>query len=194
MPKMTGQQIVMESLIAEGVECVFGNPGSTESGFMDALQDYPALKYYLALHESVAAGMAYGYAQASGKPGVLNLHIAPGTANAMGMLHNAYRGGVPLVVTAGQQFRDLLLHETTLWADIVEMARPVTKWAVEVHRAVDLPLVFRRAFKVATTPPAGPVYISLPTDLFSEEADVTIGSQQRLQAPVPGRRVLNQAG
>ena len=88
---MRGSHVLMECLLAEGVEYVFGNPGSTESGILDAPQDYPQLQYCLGLHEAVAVAMADGYARASGKPGVVNVHISPGTAHSIGMLLNAYR-------------------------------------------------------------------------------------------------------
>lgn len=180
MTKMKGSQIIMEGLLAEGVECIFGNPGSTEPGFYDGLQDYPQIKYYLGLHEGVAVAMADGYARASGKPGVVNVHIAVGLSHAMGMLFNAYRGGTPLVVTAGQQYSDMLAQEPILWANLVDMARPLTKWAVEVSRLEDIPVILRRAFKVATTPPTGPVFVSIPMDLQGGEADVIIGPSQRV--------------
>src|SRR5258705_1622012 len=100
---MRGKQVFMESLIAHGVEYIFGNPGTTESPLLDALLDYPALKYIVALHEGVALGAASYYAQASGKTAVVNVHVAPGLGNALGMLYNAFKARSPLVVTAGQQ-------------------------------------------------------------------------------------------
>ena len=87
---------MLEQLLAEGTRYVFGNPGTTEQAFMDALQDYPQLEYILALHEGVATGIADGYARASGRPAFLQLHITPGLGNAMGMLYNSYRTHTPL--------------------------------------------------------------------------------------------------
>src|SRR5690606_21407261 len=94
---------VMEQFLAEDVKYVFGNPGSTELAFMDALQDYPQLQYVMGLHETVPLAMAEGYGRATGKPAVVNVHIAPGLANAMSMIYNAKKSGAPIVVTAGQQ-------------------------------------------------------------------------------------------
>ncbi|HEY5870772.1 MAG TPA: thiamine pyrophosphate-binding protein, partial [Candidatus Tectomicrobia bacterium] len=103
MARMSGRQAIMEIFRAEGVQYIFGNPGTTELGFVDMLQDYPQLQYIMCLHEGVAMGAAHMYANASGKTGVVNLHVAPGLGNALGMLYNAAMGKMPLVVTAGQQ-------------------------------------------------------------------------------------------
>jgi len=96
MPRFAARYAMLEQLLAEGTRYVFGNPGTTEQAFMDALQDYPQLEYILALHEGVATGIADGYARASGRPAFLQLHITPGLGNAMGMLYNSYRTHTPL--------------------------------------------------------------------------------------------------
>ncbi len=114
MSMMTGKKALMELLRSEGVEYVFGIPGATEVLFMDGLEDCPEIKYILGLHEVVASGMAEGYARTSGKVGVVNLHTGPGVAAAMPMLYNAHLGGVPLLVTAGQQDTRLLMQEPAL--------------------------------------------------------------------------------
>ena len=88
MAEMSGKQALMEQLAAEGVEYVFGNPGTTEQPFMDILQDYPQIQYILALQEASALGMADAYAWACGRPAFVQLHAAPGLGNAMGMLYN----------------------------------------------------------------------------------------------------------
>src|SRR5439155_1744899 len=100
---MRGKNVFMESLIGHGISHIFGNPGTTESPILDALLDYPQLRYIVALHEGVALGAASYYAQATGKVGVVNVHVAPGLGNALGMLYNALKARAPLVVTAGQQ-------------------------------------------------------------------------------------------
>src|SRR5438093_7735180 len=147
-----GKHAVMEQLLAEGIKHVFGNPGSTELSFMDGLQDYPQLQYILSLQETPAVAMADGYARATGRPGVVNVHIAPGLANAMSMIYNAWKGGTPLVVTAGQQDSRFLATEPLLAGDLVGLAKPWTKMAVQVDRADDIPMLMRRAFKVAAEP------------------------------------------
>ena len=92
---MRGRHVLMETLVGHGVEYLFGNPGTTESPIIESLQDYPQIRYVLALHEAVAIGAASYYAQASGRTGVVNLHVAPGLGNALGMLYNASKAGSP---------------------------------------------------------------------------------------------------
>lgn len=174
MPKLTGRHSLLDQLLADGVTHVFGNPGTTEEAFQDALQDYPQVQYVLALHESVAVGIADGYARASGRPSFVQLHINPGLGNAMGMLYNSYRTHTPMVVYAGQHPQHGGPQEPILAGDLVRMAEPVTKWAVHVEDAAEVPMLLRRAFKVAMEPPRGPVFLSIPTNVMEEEADVDI--------------------
>lgn len=172
---LTGAQIFLELLHRSGVKYLFGNPGSTELPLMDAMASETRVRYILGLQEIPVMGMAEGYAVAARKPGVVNLHIACGLGNAMGMLYNAWCAGSPLVVTAGQQDRRLRAQEPVLEGDLVAVARPWTKWATEVQRAEDLAGTLRRAIQTALTPPTGPVFLSLPVDVQSEcvaEADL----------------------
>lgn len=169
---MTGAQALIRLLQASKVRYVFGNPGSTELPFMDALCEQDAIQYILALHEIPAVAMADGYAQATRSPAVVNLHISCGLGNGMGMLYNAYRAGSPLVVMVGQQDRRLAFSEPVLWGDVVRVARPWTKWAAEIQRVQDLPRGLYRALNVAVTPPTGPVLLSLPVDLQMEDMEL----------------------
>ena len=130
--RISGIQAMLEMLAGCGVRYLFGNPGTTELPLIDAMVGRAAPQYILALQEIPAMAIADGYAQASGTPGVVNVHICCGLGNAMGMLYNAYREGTPLVVTAGQQDRRLMFEEPILWGDMVAVARPWTKWAAEV--------------------------------------------------------------
>jgi len=168
---MRGRQILMESLIAQGVSYIFGNPGTTESPIIDSLLDYPQISYIVALHEGVAVGAASYYAQASGKTGVVNVHVAPGLGNAIGMMYNALKACAPIVVTAGQQDTRMRLRDPLLGHDLAAMAAPVTKWSVQAERADELPLLLHRAFKVANDPPAGPVFVALPIDVLEQESE-----------------------
>lgn len=171
MTMMTGKEALMELLKNEGVEYVFGIPGVTELLFMDALEKHPDMKYILGLHEVVVAGMAEGYTRMSGKPGVLNLHTGTGLGAAIPMLLNAYAGGVPLVVTAGQQDKHLLLKDPHLAGDLVGTARLFAKWCAEVTYAEEIPVVIQRAFKMAMQSPTGPVFLSLPQNIMDENID-----------------------
>jgi thiamine pyrophosphate-dependent acetolactate synthase large subunit-like protein len=174
MPRMTGKRAMIEQLLADGVRHVFGNPGTTEQGFMDALGDYPQIEFMLALHEGVAVCMADAFARITRRPAFVEVHIAPGLGNALGMLHNASIGKTPLVVYAGQSPGRTLLQEPHLSGPLVDMAKPICKWAAQIHHAHDVPRALRRAFKVAMEPPQGPVFLSLPMDTLDEEADVEI--------------------
>jgi benzoylformate decarboxylase len=171
---MTGKRAMMEQLLADGVRHVFGNPGTTEQGFIDVLQDYPQIEFVLALHEGVAVSMADAYARLTRRPAFVEVHIAPGLGNALGMMHNAAVGKTPLVVYAGQSPSRTLLQEPHLSGPLVEMARPVCKWSAEVHHAHDVPRALRRAFKVAMEPPQGPVFLAFPTDTLDGEAEFEI--------------------
>jgi benzoylformate decarboxylase len=173
MAKTTGKRALIEILRHEGVEYVFGIPGATEIHFMDALEEAPEIKYILGLQEIVCAGMAEGYARVTGRPGFLNLHTAPGLAAATPMLYNAKAGGVPLVVTVGQNHSRLLQRDPHLSGDIVGIAKPHVKWCTEIAHAEDIPPVIQRAFKMALQPPTGPVLVSLPQDTLSGELDFT---------------------
>lgn len=172
MAYLSGRQAIMEMFCREGVQFIFGNPGTTELGFVDMLQDYPQLRYIMCLHEGVAMGAAHMYANASGKTGVVNLHVAPGLGNSLGMLYNAAVGKMPLVVTAGQQDSRMVVREPILSYDLVSMAKPLVKWAVQVQHIEDIPLIFSRAFKVAQDAPRGPVFIALPGNIIDQEADL----------------------
>ncbi len=185
---MLGRDVVMESLAAHGVEYLFGNPGTTESPLIDSLANYPALSYVLTLHEGVAIGAASYYAQASGRTGVVNLHVAPGLGNAIGMMFGALRTNSPMVVTAGQQDTRLRLRDPILGHDLVAMATPVTKWSVQAEHADELAPILRRAFKIAHDPPSGPVFVGLPINVMEQETEIAAsgpGTLYRTPAPDP---------
>ena len=171
MTMMAGNKALIELLRHEGVEYVFGIPGATEILFMNALREVPDIRYILGLHEVVCAGMAEGYARASGNVGFLNLHTGPGVAAALPMLYNARSGGVPLVVTAGQNHTRLLQYDPHLSGDNVEMGKLYTKWSTEIVHAEDIPSTIQRAFKMAIQPPAGPVLISIPQNVLEQQFD-----------------------
>jgi benzoylformate decarboxylase len=168
---MRTSEALMHIFHAEGVEYVFGLPGSTETRFMDSLEDHPEIKYILGLHECISAGIAVGYARASGKVGVVNLHTFVGLGGAMATLLDAQRGGIPLIVTAGQGDTNTAIREGGLSADLVSLGKTFTKWSTEVSHAANLALIMRRAFKVATQPPTGPVFVSLPQNVMGESLD-----------------------
>ena len=194
MALMTGKDALVRMLIAEGVDHIFGNPGTSETPMMDALQDFPEIQYIQALQEGTAVGMADGYARATGRPAFANIHIAGGLANGISALYNAFRGGTPVVLTAGNSDTRMLLSEPTLSGDLVQMTRQYTKWSHEIHHPGDVPGAMRRAFREAKTPPTGPTFLSFPWDTMDLQADVDIiGSSQGYNRVRPDRDALEQA-
>ncbi len=183
MPAYAAADALLDILRDEGVDRIFGNPGSTEMPLMDRLVDAKDITYVLALQETSAVGMADGYALATGRPAFVNLHTAGGLGNAMGVLFAAKSSETPLVVTAGQQDTRHLFSEPWLSGDLVGMAGSVTKWAAEVRRGDDLAPALRRAFAIARTPPQGPVFLSLPMDVL--EAPASRNLPPRSAAPPP---------
>jgi len=183
---MSGKRAFLELLKQEGVEILFGNPGTTELPLMDALAVENELRYVLALQEASVIGMADGYAQASGKLAVVNLHVTPGLGNAMGMLYDAQKAGSPILVTAGQHDQDFNITEPILWADLPPIARPLVKWSAEVHRLADLPRLVHRAAKTALAPPTGPVFLSLPGDILKAEGEIDLLAPTRVATQMRG--------
>ncbi|HEX7306834.1 thiamine pyrophosphate-binding protein [Lentzea sp.] len=156
----------------EGVTKVFGNPGTSELPFVDALAGVDDVEFVLGVHEGSVVAMADGYARATGRPAFVSLHIAAGLANGLIGLLNASRSRTPLVVTAGQQDRRHLASDPMLSGDLVGLARAAVKHTFDVQHAHDLPIMLRRAFALAVQPPAGPVFLSIPMDLLQESTPV----------------------
>lgn len=192
-PTTTGYDAFIALLASEGVEYLFGNPGTTELAIMQALGNQSAIRYVLGLQEGLVVGMADGYARASGKLAAANVHVAPGLGNAMGSLYNAKFFGSPVLLTAGQQEQGHGLMEPLLYDSLVPIAQPFVKWAVECGRVQDLPRVIRRAAKVALTPPTGPVFLSLPGDVLDASAALDFGHPTRVDFDVrPADHVLEK--
>ncbi|HEX4000011.1 MAG TPA: thiamine pyrophosphate-binding protein [Pirellulales bacterium] len=191
---MRGIDAFLEMLAAAGVRHIFGNPGTTELPLCDAMLADGRLQYILGLQEVPVMAMADGYAMASGKLGVVNVHICAGLGNAMGMLYNSFRSGTPLLLTAGQQDRRLRFEEPILWGDMLGVVRPWTKWAVEVERVEDIPSAMRRAMQTALMPPTGPVFLSIPLDLqtASAEFDTTLSNPPDPQI-IPAAAAIERA-
>jgi benzoylformate decarboxylase len=190
---MAGKDAFLALLRQEGVEVLFGNPGTTELPLMDALAAAPGPRYVLGLQEAAVVAMADGYAQASGRLAVVNLHVAPGLGNGLGMLYDAQKAGAPLLVTAGQHDQGFNLTEPILWADLPPIARPFVKWSAEVGRLADLPRAVHRAAKTALAPPTGPVFLSLPADVLQAEGEVDLGEPTRVAPRIRGDRAAVEA-
>jgi benzoylformate decarboxylase len=165
----TVHEVTYDLLRSLGLTTVFGNPGSTEQTFLKNFPD--DFTYVLGLQEASVLAMADGFAQSTGKPALVNVHTGAGTGNAMGSLVAAYKGNIPLIVTAGQQTREMVLCEPYLTnKDETLLPQPWVKWAYEPKRAEDVPAAFMRAYAVALQPPAGPVFLSIPLDDWEKPA------------------------
>jgi benzoylformate decarboxylase len=174
---------------AHGMTTIFGNPGSTE---LPMLADFPTdFRYVLGLQEAVVVGMADGFAQASGQTTVVNLHTAPGVGNAMGAIFNAQANHSPLLVTAGQQARAQITLQANLTnRDATRMPHPLVKWSYEPPRAEDVPLALAHGVHLASLPPRGPVFVSLPMDDWGAEVDPD-DAKAAIERRVTGRAVAD---
>jgi benzoylformate decarboxylase len=161
-----------EVLRAHGITTIFGNPGSNELPMLSDLPD--DFRYILALQEGAVIGMADGFAQATGRPALVNVHAAAGTGNAMGNLVNTQSGHVPVIITSGQQARkytELKAYLTSV--DAPRLVEPLVKWSHEPARPQDTPQSLSKAIFTAAAAPAGPVYLSLPLDDWDVDADAS---------------------
>ncbi|MBI5521294.1 MAG: thiamine pyrophosphate-binding protein [Desulfarculus sp.] len=171
MPPSDGHHKLLEQMRADQVSLVFGNPGTSEEGLLNAMQDFPDIAYIMSLQESVALAMADGYCRAGQRAGVVLLHSGVGLGNAVGLMYQAKRGHSPLVVLAGEAGVAYSALEAQMACDLVAMVRPVTKHAARVEHPASLLRMFRRAFKEALTPPFGPVFLALPQDILDAPND-----------------------
>ena len=171
MTGKTGHRKLLEQLEADGVRYLFGNPGSSEEGLLDEISRFPAIDYILGLQEAAIVGIADGYAQATQKPAVVQLHCSVGLGNAIGSLYHAKRRRSPLVVITGESGVAHDAMDAQMAADLVAMARPVTKYAARALDSRSLLRLVRRCLKMAATPPFGPVFLSVPQDVLDATND-----------------------
>lgn len=185
---MNIRNVTFQLLRELGITTIFGNPGSTEETF---LKDFPEdFRYIQTLHESSAVGAADGFAQATRKPALVNVHTSAGLSNAMSNIMTAAMNKTPLIITAGQQTREMLLMEPWLTnIQSTELPKPWVKWSYEPARAEDVPAAFMRAYAMAMQPPAGPVFLSIPLDDWDKEASApaTVRSVATRIGPDPER-------
>src|SRR3954447_10330009 len=179
------REATFELFRKHGMTTMFGNPGSTE---LPMLAEFPDdFRYVLGLQEAVGVGMADGFAQASGRPAHVNLHTAPGVGNGMGAIFNAQAKKAPLLVTAGQQSRSLMTLQANLTnRDAARMPHPLVKWSYEPPRAEDVPHALARGIHMASLPPRGPVFVSIPMDDWDTEVDANAVAHQTTRS-VDGR-------
>ena len=166
-------QAYLEVAAAHGVDYVFGLPGTSGQEFIGTIADQEKIRFVLAMHETCVVSMADGHARVTGRPQLAQVSTLPGSANAIGALYDAYRDRSPVIVTSTNVDTRIVGRDShTEGKDLVEMTKQFTKWSAEVHRADRIPEYLNRAFKVASTPPTGPVYLALPSNLLGETINV----------------------
>jgi benzoylformate decarboxylase len=180
-----GKIAIFEQFAADGITTMFGNPGTSEEGFLDVIEQRRGMDYVLTLHETAALGIADGYARATGRPALVQLHAGVGLGNGIGMLYQAMRGHSPLVVIAGDAGIRYDAMNAQMHADLVAMAQPVTKWATRVTHPGSLLRIMRRAVKTAMTHPRGPVFIGLPLDVLDAET-----TEPAVPSTIPSQQVV----
>ncbi|OGQ51687.1 MAG: hypothetical protein A2W66_12250 [Deltaproteobacteria bacterium RIFCSPLOWO2_02_56_12] len=165
----TAAQAYLEVAAAHGIEYVFGLPGTSGQEFIGTIAEQERVRFILALHETCVVSMADGHARVTGRPSLAQVSTLPGTANSIGALYDAYRDRSPVIVTSTHVDTRIMGRDShTEGRDLVELTRQFTKWSWEVHRSDRIVEALNRAFKVASTPPKGPVYLSLPSNLLAE--------------------------
>ena len=170
MTQMTGAQITIESLLAEGVDTIFGYPGGAILPTYDALVQNPALRHILVRHEQGAAHMAEGYARVSGRPGVVLVTSGPGATNTVTGIADAYMDSTPLVVICGQVPTNMIGNDAFQEADVTGITRPCTKHNYLIRDVNDISRTIKEAFHIAGSGRPGPVLIDLPKDVQTAEA------------------------
>jgi benzoylformate decarboxylase len=173
-------QAYLEVAAAHGVEYVFGLPGTSGQEFIGTIADQEKIRFILALHETCVVSMADGHARVTGRPQIAQVSTLPGSANSVGALYDAFRDRSPVIVTSTNVDTRIDGRDShTEGKNLVEMTKQFTKWSAEVHRADRIPEYLNRAFKVASTPPTGPVYLALPSNLLGEPIAVANPQAER---------------
>jgi acetolactate synthase-1/2/3 large subunit len=169
--KKTGAQILCESLLAEGVDVMFGFPGGVLLPFYDTLPQYPQLRHILVRHEQGAAHAADGYARATGKVGVCMATSGPGATNLVTGIANAYLDSVPMIALTGQVARPFIGKDAFQEIDITGITLPITKHSYVAMETGSLAGIIKEAFYLARTGRPGPVLIDIPKDVMTDLAD-----------------------
>ncbi|MBP39358.1 MAG: thiamine pyrophosphate-binding protein [Dehalococcoidia bacterium] len=171
MAHIAGKHALLKMFEAEGVEYMFGNPGTSEAPMMAIMDQYSSIEYVLVLQEGVAVGLAEGYARSIGKVPLVSLHIDNGMSNGLSLMIDQLYSGTPMVMTAGNKdIRKLGAGRS----DLADMARPYAKWSAEITHAEQVPSVIRRAFQEARTAPTGPTFVAMSANAFDDEAEMDL--------------------
>jgi thiamine pyrophosphate-dependent acetolactate synthase large subunit-like protein len=191
---VTGHRRLLEQLRADGVRYLFGNPGSSEEGLLDEITRFPDIDYVMGLQEAAVVCTADGYAQATGKPAVVLLHSGVGLGNAVGSLYHALHRQTPMVVMAGEAGVAYDALEAHMSVNLVDIAKPVTKYATRATDPKSLVRLLRRCIKVASTAPRGPVFLAVPQDVLDQLNDEVVVPTVVLDTRVaPDRAAVDEA-
>ena len=164
MKKLSGAEMVVQSLRDEGVEYLFGYPGGAVLDIYDAIHTLGGIEHILVRHEQAAVHMADGYARATGKVGCVLVTSGPGATNAITGILTAYTDSVPMVIISGQVMSSLIGRDAFQECDMVGISRPVVKHSFIVKKAEDIPGILKKAFYIASTGRPGPVVVDIPKD------------------------------
>ena len=185
--RLTGSEIMLRTLLHEGVECVFGYPGGAVLYMYDALHDHQGFRHVLTRHEQGAVHAADGYARSTGKTGVCIATSGPGATNLVTGIATAYMDSIPMVVITGNVATEFTGTDAFQEADIIGITQPITKHSYAVRRVEDLARVLREAFFLAGTGRKGPVLVDIPKDVSAAMADFVVPTGQ---ASPPGYRAV----
>ena len=168
---ITAAQAIVDCLRREGIDHVFGIPGTMNLPILDVLRATPEIRFVLTLHEQGAAFMAYGFARAANRPAIVTATEGPGVTNLATGIGAAYKGNVPIISISGAQ--ELWLREKDASQDIdqVTMQKPITKWAYSIPAAKKVQEALRRAFRTALAEPLGPVHLDVSRDILLEQTE-----------------------
>jgi acetolactate synthase-1/2/3 large subunit len=183
--ELTGADIVIQSLKAEGVEFVFGYPGGAVLHIYDAFYKQDDVKHILVRHEQGATHAADGYARATGKPGVVLVTSGPGATNAVTGIATAYMDSIPMIVITGQVPRHLIGNDAFQEVDSVGITRPVVKHNFLIEDVKDIASTFKKAFYVATTGRPGPVVIDIPKDITAAKTEFNYPAEIKMRSYNP---------
>ena len=164
MKKLSGAEMVVQSLRDEGVEYLFGYPGGAVLDIYDAIHTLGGIEHILVRHEQAAVHMADGYSRSTGKVGCVLVTSGPGATNAITGILTAYTDSVPMVIISGQVMSNLIGRDAFQECDMVGISRPVVKHSFIVKKAEDIPSVLKKAFYIASTGRPGPVVVDIPKD------------------------------
>jgi benzoylformate decarboxylase len=188
--KTTAARAILATLKANGIDTIFGLPGSTEAPLLEALRDDGTFRYVLTLQETVTVAMADGYARASGGVGFAGLHTSVGTMNGLSQAYNAARDGSPVIVTAGHKDAGVQAEDAfCALQDLPGLTRGFVKHAWQSLTPSAAANDLRRAINIAVAPPSGPVYLALPEDVQSGEVAAVDDASLRAYALTPEARL-----